>query len=162
MHDVIYQIGLEPIPEEEYVDNDRIYEGEYVSIDYSYELDNERREQVISGLVNSILPKGLFTLNKEDNSLTYMGGLKKWKQAHIDNLINIAKALNTDNVLKYIGPLRDIQMSLNNPLNTMSLFVMDTEGNSGIAENSGDFMRMLDHLNVGDKIYIGAVYGYHF
>lgn len=77
MHDIIYQIGLEPIPEEEYVDIDLIDEGEFVSIDYSYELDDETRESAIEVLANNILPKGMFSLDKAECSLTYMGGLNK-------------------------------------------------------------------------------------
>lgn len=162
MHDVIYQIGLDPIPEEGYVDIDLIDEGEFVSIDYSFELDDETRESAIEVLANNILPKGMFSLDKAECSLTYMGGLNKWKQSHIDNLIKTVKTLNTGNVLKYIGPLHEIQKSLMNPLNTTSIFVMDTDGKSGVAENSGDLMRMLDYLKIGDKLYIGAVFGYHY
>lgn len=161
MRSIIYQIARAPIGKEEYVDVDNVYAGEFVSIDYVYELDDEKRKEAITMLVDNILPKGLFTLNEDECSLTYMGGLNQWKQNHIDRLIGIAKTLTPKNVLKYFGPLYDIQKSLINPLNTTSIFVMDTEANSGTAEKSGELMCMLDYLKVGDKIYIGEVFGYH-
>lgn len=161
MRSIIYQISRAPIGKEDYVDVDNVYAGEFVSIDYVYELDDETRKEAITMLVNNILPKGLFTLNEDGCSLTYMGGLNKWKQNHVDRLIGIAKTLTPKNVLKYIGPLYDIQKSLINPLNTASIFVIGTEGNSGTAEKSGELMCMLDYLKVGDKIYIGEVFGYH-
>ena len=111
MHDFIYQIGLEPIFEEEYVDVDLIDAGEYVIIDYVYELDDEIRKDAIKTLIDFILPKGLFSLNEEECSLTYKGGLNKWKQAHIDNLINTAKTLTIDNVLRYIYVVRLVKIA---------------------------------------------------
>lgn len=160
MHGTIYQISTEPIAERDLLHIDNIIAGEMASISYVNENNEEGRQFDIKCLIEHILPKGMFTLSAE-NTLTYNGGFNMWKKTHFDNIKSISAQLTPANVMKWNGPIGQIKKAVVNPLGTNALFVTDFYGGGGTAECSADLMDMVSELKRGDKLYLGAILGYH-
>lgn len=160
MHSTIYQISTEPIAEKDLLRIDNIVAGEMASISYVYDNPEEGREHDIKNLMELILPKGMFTLTEED-ILTYNGGFGMWRKAHFDNIKALSAQLKPANVMKYKGPIGELKKAIVNPLGTAALFVTDFYGGAGTAECSADLMDMVSELKKGDKLYLGAILGYH-
>lgn len=161
MHSTIYQVSRYPIVEDERVNSFKVDEGEMVDIDYADTIDNENRKELIIRLAKFILPLGMFTLNP-DLSMTYNGGFKEWCETYTKDIYRKANAINPSNVMQWIGPTYQLQKAIVNPLGTDSLFITDFEDNAGTAERSADFMRFIEKLQPGDKLYFGSVMDYHF
>ena len=49
-----------------------------------------------------------------------------------------------------------------NPLGVDALFVTEFYGGAGTAERSADLMDIIARLKKGDRLYIGAILGYHY
>lgn len=161
MRSTIYQISNYPIGEDEYLNEDCISEGEFVTIDYVKPVTTkDERETHIKYLMCN-LPKGMFSLN-EDFSLTYHGNFEEWKKAYYKDVMEWANLMTPDNMLDYIGPAYQIMKTINNPLKTDRLFVTNAIDGIGTAEKSGDFFRtFVRKLKPGDIIYFGAILEYH-
>lgn len=160
MHSTIYQIGIKPIAESDFLRIDNIVAGEMASISYVYDNTEEGREHDIKNLVENILPKSMFTLTAE-NTLIYNGGFNMWKKAHFDYIKALSAKLTPANVMKWSGPIGQLKKVISNPIGTSALFVTDFYGGGGTAECSADLMDMVSELKKGDRLYIGAVLGYH-
>lgn len=160
MHSTIYQIGIEPIAETDILRLDNIVAGEMASISYVSENNEDGRQFDIKCLVEHIFPKGMFTLSAKD-TLTYNGGFNMWKKAHFDNIKALSAKLTPANVMKWSGPIGHLKKAISNPLGTNALFVTDFYGGGGTAECSADLMDMVSGLKKGDKLYLGAILGYH-
>lgn len=160
MHSTIFQLSISPIEREDYLRLDNVEAGEMVSVGYLYEGTPESTANDILHLVEYVLPKGMFTFNA-DNSLTYNGGINKWRRYYLDLILTKAKAITPQNIMEYIGPKYQLEKAIFNPLGTEMLFVTESYQGGGVAERSAELMRMVSGLQKGDKIYIGAVYGYH-
>lgn len=160
MHNTIYQISTEPIAERDILRIDNIVAGEMASISYVCENDEDGRNFDIKRLVEHILPKGMFTLS-DDSILTYNGGFNMWKKSHFDKIKALSAQLKPANVMKYNGPIGELKKAIVNPLGTVALFVTDFYGGGGTAECSADLMDMVSALKKGDKLYLGAILGYH-
>lgn len=160
MHGTIYQIDIKPIEENDILRLDNIVAGEMASISYVYENNEEGRQFDIKSLIEHILPKSMFTLS-EENTLTYNGGFNMWKKTHFDNIKSISAQLTPANVMKWNGPIGQIKKAIVNPLGTNALFVTDFYGGGGTAECSVDLMDMVSGMKRGDKLYLGAILGYH-
>ena len=160
MHSTIYQIGIEPIAKTDILQLDNIVAGEMASISYVSENNEDGRQFDIKCLVEHILPKGMFTLSAKD-TLTYNGGFNMWKKAHFDNIKALSAKLTPANVMKWSGPIGHLKRAISNPLGTNALFVTDFYGGGGTAECSADLMDMVSGLKKGDKLYLGAILGYH-
>ncbi|ROS79651.1 hypothetical protein EEL35_11615 [Muribaculaceae bacterium Isolate-042 (Harlan)] len=160
MHGTIYQISTEPIAERDLLHIDNIIAGEMASISYVNENDEDGRKFDIKCLVEHILPKGMFTLSDE-NTLTYNGGFNMWRKSHFDKIKSLTAQLKPANVMKYNGPIGELKKAIVNPLGTTVLFVTDFYGGGGTAECSADLMDMVSTLSKGDKLYLGAILGYH-
>lgn len=102
----------------------------------------------------------MFTLSAKD-ILTYNGGFKMWRKAHFDNIKALTAQLTPANVMKWVGPIRQLKKALSNPLDTVALFVTEFYGGGGTAESSADLMDTVSGLKKGDKLYLGAILGYH-
>ena len=160
MHSTIYQVSTEPIAERDLLRIDNIVAGEMASISYVSENDEDGRNFDIKCLVEHILPKGMFTLSDE-NTLTYNGGFNMWKKSHFDKIKALSAQLKPANVMKYSGPIGELKKAIVNPLGTAALFVTEFYGGSGTGECSADLMYMVSELRKGDKLYLGAILGYH-
>lgn len=156
MHSFIYQIGKKPFTEGGILDPENVYEGSDIFLSYTYPLDTEEREEAIESLVMNILPKGMFTLNA-DNNLSYNGGFKIWRKLYFDGIMSAVKGLTPANIMDEYGNILALKGAVSNPLNTVSLF----ECGNGIVGKSIGLMRMVESLSKGDILYIGSILGYH-
>ena len=160
MHSTIYQISTKPIAENDYLNIDRIVVGENASISYVCENSEDGRKFNIRFLLEHILPKGMFT-PIEESTLTYNGGFAIWRKSHFDNIKAISAELTPANVMKWNEPIGQLKKAIINPLGTDALFVTEFYGGAGTAERSADLMDIIARLKKGDRLYIGAILGYH-
>lgn len=161
MHNVIFQISTEPIDKDLYIDTDLIEAGETVSIDYAYSIAQDKRQVSVNRLLR-VLPQDMFTLDKDGNALVYNGGFDVWKKSYAQLLQSKAAAITQENVMKWTGPTCQLQKAIVNPLETDCLFVVDFGSGYSLAERSKELMLMVEQLEAGQRIYIGAILGYHF
>ena len=54
-----------------------------------------------------------------------------------------------------------LKKAIINPLGVDALFVTEFYGGAGTAERSADLMDIIARLKKGDRLYIGAILGYH-
>ena len=156
MHSYIYQVRTAPLSENDILDSDNIKEGESVFLDYTYDIEESERETAIKKLVEQTLPKGMFSLNP-DMTLTYNGGFPMWKKSYFDSVMKVTMSITPANVMDEYGTMRVLKRSFLNPFNTANLF----ECGETTAEKSIELMRVVANLSKGDKLYFGAVIGYH-
>ncbi len=157
MHSLIFQISNCPIVEDNYIGIDHVEAGEMASIDYCDEVEQSERKSVIDNLVNRTLPASMFTINPDGESLTYGGDFTEWCRQYVRSLHDKAMAINEANVFKYIGAAFQLQKAIVNPLATDILFVTDLTEGMGTAERSRQLMRIIGELQIGAKLYIGAI-----
>lgn len=162
MHNRIYQLSTEPISKQEYIGEDNIESGEMVSIDYAYETKEGERTAHIIELVADILPKGMFILDTDCETLIYQGGFTEWRKEYLTLIQTKTAEITAANIMEWIGPTFQLQKAIVNPLSTDTLFVTDFAAGYALAERSREFMAMVSRLHKGDKLYIGAILGYHF
>lgn len=162
MHSIIYQISNRPIAKEDAVCMDNIMPGDFVSLDYYYDLSEEECKDEIRRLAEHILPKGMFTVNADGKTLTYHGGFSAWSKSYIDNIRAKAEDVDESNVMQWIGPAYQLQKAVVNPLGTDRLFITDFYRRSGTAEHSRELMSLVKELQAGEQLYVGAVIGFHF
>lgn len=162
MHSTIYQIAERPIRPDEYADVDNIEAGEMASIFYAREAEKSERAERIKILVERVLPKGMFTVSPDGETLTYKGGFTEWSRKYTASLLEKASVINETNVFKYIGPAFQLQKAIVNPLDTDCLFITTFCDCSGTAERSRELMRLIGNLQIGARLYIGAILDYHF
>lgn len=162
MHSGIFQISVLPLTQEEFVSVDNIERGDMVSMDYAYDISAEERIEKLQTLVRHILPKGMFELDIESAILTYKGGIEAWKKQQMEILKERAGEVKEENMIQWIGPAYQLQKAIVNPLDTSFVFITEACGSFGVAERSRDLMIMANRLKEGDKLFVGAVYGYHY
>ena len=162
MHSTIFQIATQPIQPDEYVGIDNIEAGEMASIFYAREAEKSERAERIKILVGRILPAGMFVVSPDGETLIYKGGFTEWNRIYTESLLEKASVINETNVFKYIGPTYQLQKAIVNALDTDSLFVTTFYGSSGTAERSRELMRLIGGLQIGARLYVGAIFDYHF
>jgi len=102
----------------------------------------------------------MFTPTNE-NALAYNGGFAIWRKSHFDNIKAISAELTPANVMKWSGPIGQLKKAIVNPLGTAALFVTEFYGGAGTAECSAVLMDIVSELKKGDRLYLGAILGYH-
>ena len=165
MHSFIFELAQHQILHEKgFGEDPTIANGDMVSpIDYATLLSGEKRKHAIDILMKSVLPKGMFTLNPDGESMTYNGGIGIWRKSYLTLLHDRIKAVNEDNILDWIGPAYQLQKAIVNPLDTNCLFIVDSFNDFlGPAERSSELMRLAKRLKKGDVLYFGLVFDYHF
>lgn len=162
MHSKIFQLSTEPISKEEYIGTENIENGEMVTMDYAYDIKDEGRTALIISLVADILPKGMFVLDTDCATLVYQGGFSQWRKEYLSLIQAKTAEITTANIMDWIGPTFQLQKAIVNPLMTDILFVTDFAACYALAERSREFMSMVSRMHKGDKLYIGAILGYHF
>lgn len=78
MHSRIIQIADSPIDKENFLDEDSIETGPNSLVDYTAEISEKERQLAIENLVNHWLPKGMFSLGTEPDTIVYNGGMDDW------------------------------------------------------------------------------------
>lgn len=162
MHSIIFQISDQPIAKEEFIGIDHIEAGDMTSFDYAYENSDEERKECIHDLVGRILPKGMFTLDEDGETLVFQGGFTEWRKSYLDTIRCKVEDIDEGNIMKWVGPAYQLQKAILNPLETDALFITDFADCYGLAERSRELMTMIGNLQTGERLYIGAVVGYHF
>ena len=84
MHGIIYQISDSPIDRDNYIGVDTVSEGDMVGFDYLYDTTEEERRKQIQYLVEHTLPKGMFTIGTDGETLVYQGGFAEWRKTYLD------------------------------------------------------------------------------
>ncbi|WP_368167812.1 hypothetical protein, partial [Bacteroides fragilis] len=113
-------------------------------------------------LVEHILPKEMFSLNEDGETIVYQSGFAEWRKSYLDTIHTRMADINEENIMKWVGPAYQLQKAILNPLCTDALFVTDFSNGYGLAERSRELMTIIGNLEIGDKLYVGAVFGYHF
>lgn len=162
MHSTIFQIAEQPIGTDEYVGIDHVEAGEMTSIDYCREVSQSERAKLIKTLAHRILPAGMFSVNPDGETLTYKGGFTEWSKEYTASLHEKAEAIIETNVFKCAGSAYRLQKAIANPLDTDTLFITNYTEGMGVAERSRQLMRLIGSLQIGAKLYIGAILDYHF
>lgn len=162
MHSIIYQISDQPITRDEFISIDHIEGGDMTSFDYAYENIEEERKEYIRDLVERILSKGMFKLGEDGETLVFQGGFTEWRKSYLDTIRCKVAAIDEENIMKWVGPAYQLQKAILNPLDTDALFITDFANGYGLAERSRELMTIIGNLQTGERLYIGAVVGYHF
>lgn len=160
MHGIIYQISDSPIDRDNYIGVDTVSEGDMAGFDYLYDTTEEERRKQIQYLVEHTLPKGMFTIGTDGETLVYHGGFAEWRKTYLDLIRTRTEAINEENIMEWIGPAYQLQKAIVNPLDSVDYYVTESDS-YGTAERSRDLMLMVGRLEVGAKLYIGEVLGYH-
>lgn len=162
MHSLIFQVATRPINREQFVNQDNITEGEMAYLDYASSLNATDRKVAIKRLAEKLLPSGMFTLNPDGESMTYKGGYTEWSKEYAEGINDRAKAITPTNTMKATGPVWQLQKYIINPLATDCLFINAFYEGEGTAERSRTLMKIVSDMQIGQKLYIGGVYDYHF
>lgn len=155
MHGTIYEITKEVLDKEDWAHEGNFYEDE--NVDYTTLLDEEDRTLAINDLFEASWFKSLFSKGIEHDSIVYNGELgtikEEWYKCikfEVDELKS-KKILNTYKLRK----------TLNNPLNTESLFCLP-EWIGFQSCQSRDLVEWLDTLEPGTVLHINSVFDYHW
>lgn len=162
MHSLIYQLDTDKIDGGNLVPLDSITPGDNAYIDYTDNTDDGKRKELISLLAESILPKGMFTVDGDGETLTYRGGFQEWERSYVKLIKDKASAINEGNVMDWIGPSYQLQRAISNPLSTDVLFITEASEYGGVAERSLELMHLIGGLTEGEKLYVGTIADYHF
>lgn len=160
MHGIIYQISDSPIDRDNYIGVDTVSEGDMAGFDYLYDTTEEERRKQIQYLVEHTLPKVMFTIDTDGETLVYQGGFSEWRKTYLYLIRTRTEAINEENIMEWIGPAYQLQKAIVNPLDSVDYYVTESDS-YGTAERSRDLMLMVGRLEAGAKLYIGEVLGYH-
>lgn len=158
MHNFIYQVSLQPINEDENINPEVLQEMNPGIMDYAYELDRNNQQSFLEQLVK-IFPNGMFAIGDGNKCLDYLGGFSEW---HHEFCGEINAVVNSGMSLIPFESCDILNRYINNPLNTKDLFVFDFSERGGTAVRSIEAMRLISEMKVGDKLYVGAILGYHW
>lgn len=126
--------------------------GELIVVDTDYEKEgNECLASDISIAQNKLWIT--YDLHSSGDMQTYAG--------YTDGIKAISAELTPANVMKWNGPIGQLKKAIINPLGVDALFVTEFYGGTGTAERSADLMDIIARLKKGDRLYIGAILGYH-
>lgn len=156
MHAKIFQIGTNSISEEEYVEPKLFCESSYCFADYVGDIiTGQAREESIKSMVHTL---GVF--DYDGTSLVYKGSdqfVKDWS----NEIKNKAKSIDWSSS-NYNLELHEMSRLLHetHKESTSRFFIEEWNGWAGPASDIIDFVRK--HLQIGDKLYIGAVIDYHY
>ena len=160
MHSRIFQITKEQAEQENYLNKNTLGQGDAASIDYCAEIDSKDREESITYFVDNILPKGMFT-QLGANILRYNGGMEQCKKESVAKIKEKTATLTADNYFRF-DELYTLKKAVEDTHDPAYLFYTDKEGLQSWADQSYDFMCMVNELEEGALLYIGGVIDYHF
>ena len=102
MHGIVYQISTSPIDCDDYIGIDTVSEGDMAGFDYLYDTEESERSELIHDLVERILPKGMFTLDTDNETLVYQGGFEAWRKSYLDLIRTKTEAIDEDNIMEWM------------------------------------------------------------
>lgn len=162
MHSHIIQIYTKPIDADKHLNEQTLELYGTPPIDYCYDLQPEARQAVIASLVEKWLPKGLFSLGEEKDTIIYNGGIEEWtRNEWLPKIRKKAQCLSTHNVFTGTN-LFSMQRLLDDALDIGTLFYLTDETYQSYAERSTAFMEFASRLDKGTVLYVGGVIGYHW
>lgn len=158
MHSTLFQIATSPIDTEDLLAECSIPFGEGTEIDYLDERTDEERLELIKVLAEEIMPKGMFAIEGEDR-LVYQGGYREWAEKWVMDIHEKADAVTVENVGEWSGPAYQLQKAIENPFDCGTRFCID---GGTTPEQSAALMANVGHMKVGECIYIGSVFDFHW
>ena len=162
MHSRIIQIADSRIDKENYLDEMTIETGSATQIDYTAEISSEQRQLAIENLVNHWLPKGMFSLGTEPDTIVYNGGMDEWiRKEWLPKIRKAAENLSTHNVFKSPNLYR-MERLLDDALDLGTLFYLSSENYQSYAERSTASMEYVNGYQEGQVFYIGGLLDYHW
>ena len=156
MHSTIYQISDKPIEIDNFLYSEYFYDNSNNFADYiGDEYKDERRTEKIEDFAEYY--KDLFDLDGEVLVFKGLGSfLNDWAEA----IKKAASELTADNILKGLNLYHLGGMTERTHLDTYSRFYIEDWNNC--AGDFGDFISWLSHLDVGTRLYFGALIDFHF
>lgn len=161
MHSNIFQIADTRIEKENFLDDMTIEVGSTTPVDYTAEISEEERQEAIEDLVNYWLPKGMFSLGVEPDTIIYNGGIEAWKNEWVRNLQERTNELTAKNIFNSLNVYK-MQRMIDNALDIGTLFYLSEDNLQSYAERSTAFMEYLNGFSKGQVFYIGGVLDYHW
>lgn len=169
MHSFVFELGKNPIKKENWLSDDSAYDtilttlGSNAASEVASLTEGERAE-AITNLVCKWLPCEMFETNA-DGTFTYTGGIEEWvRNVYIPRIKELASLIRPDKVFGLgVGSAYEVEKAIKNPLDLDSIFVINHGSYYSHAMRSGDFIEeFVKDLAPGDRIYVGAVFDYHF
>ena len=162
MHSRIIQITDARIDKDNFLDENSIETGPNSLADYTAEISKEERRYAIENLVNHWLPKGMFSLGTEPDTIVYNGGMDDWlRNEWLPKIRQAAQNLSTHNVFKSPNLYR-MERLLDNALDIGTLFYLSSDNYQSYAERSTAFMEYINGYPEGQVFYICGVLDYHW
>lgn len=161
MHSTIFQISSEKISKEQFISELTFMECDSSFIDWCSTIDEAERVETLLHLIEYILPKGMFTLNNDKESITYVGGGDVWQDDWIKRIKEKANSITAENIKGCTGLDYCLGRLLLNPLDIDSRFVLSNYV-STLAEESAEFMKLVCELEPGAILYIGGMVDFHY
>lgn len=156
MHSNIFQLSNKPISEGNVLYPEYFYEDAHDFADYiGDEYEDEARTEKIKGFAEHY--KDLFDI---DGEVLVFKGLGTFLHDWAEALKEAANKLNEDNILKELNLYRlEIMTQKTHTDNDARFFIDDWNNYAG---DFADFISWLATLEVGTRIYFGAVIDFHF
>ena len=118
-------------------------------VDYTAEISEKERQLAIENLVNHWLPKGMFSLGTEPDTIVYNGGMDDWLgKEWLPKIRQAAQNLSTYNVFKSLNLYR-MERLLDNALDIGTLFYISSDNYQSYAERSTAFMEYINEYPEG-------------
>lgn len=158
MHGIMIQISNEEIPEEDYINEDKLESWIETEFDYIYgtKLNEEGRKSIINNLVKNTLPRDMLEPVGKD-VIRYKGGMDKWKKKFVSEIKKRANEVNEENCMLWFGELASLKHYLEDPFDINYRFFIEGE-----IEKSYGLMDYINNFEPGTLFYIGGILMYHF
>lgn len=114
------------------------------------DIDANEREELITHLVNEILPKGMFSRCDAD-TIRYDGGIEQWAKEAMATVKERAGELDD------FFSNNELCVAIDNPLRSPHLFFLDPDGKEGMAYSSFVLMHNINLLKPGTILHIGGI-----
>lgn len=161
MHSKIFQVSIQPIEVDDYCSSDDFYENNDFADYIGDVLEGDDRKACIGYLADTL--KDLFAYDPNLETLTYKGegAMEAFKKAWAACLHEEAAKVTADNILDLLPLIHVSRTCEETHLGTSYRFYI--ENYNGYAAPAIDLIEYVaDKMKAGDKLYIGAVVGYHF
>lgn len=159
MHSLIIQLDEKPVDSKNWLRESDLDDIDY--IDYVDPCYGKGRIEAFEHFVKCVLPQEMFTVEQEDECfcLIYKGGVAEYSKRWLQRLRDKVNVLTPENVFRFPA-LDEIKRVLSRALGD-TLFVMNG-WTDRYPEESTEFLAYLSTLKPGTKLYVGALFDYHF
>lgn len=161
MHSNIFQISDSLISEENILYSGYFYDNSNDFADYiGGEYKGENRTLKIKWLAEEFPEMFEYKQDENDSEVLIFKGLGNFLKEWTDKIQEIAKGLTEENIFKGVNLYRMKRICERTHHNINSRFFIEDWNNC--AGDCADFISWLATLEVGTRIYVGAVIDYHF